>query len=92
MRSTEGQTRPPLDLRSPSPRKTLTSPVQSKEVRPTYVHRSKSGSTETKKSDYEIFIEFHQSKQKRQVPENVTETHLIHHICPLFAGTCHHSN
>ncbi len=42
-------------------------------MRPTYVHRSKSGSTETKKSDYEIFIEFHQSKQKRQVPENVKQ-------------------
>ena len=51
----------------------MTSPVQSKEVRPTYVHRSKSGTTETKKSDYEIFIEFHQSKQKRQVPENVQQ-------------------
>jgi len=50
--------------------RTLTQPPNTKEVRPTYMHTSVSD-VDSIKTDYEKFIEFHNSKKKKEVPERV---------------------
>ena len=50
---------------------TLTKPLPTAEVRPTYIHKAPHAGHDSTRSEYEKFIEFHNKKRKKLVPARV---------------------